>query len=106
MLKYLSSDSLSSARELKAGFFDFGARVLTLPRTGGVSCRTSCASTLASWRREQFAQLQPYPREGLAKSGGCTHAMWKKPLQLSHRTESTLTEAAVSCHRGEFPSTW
>jgi hypothetical protein len=72
-------------RPLAAGALD---RVCFTPT--GVACRISWLSTSSSCCREQGAQVHPYPRDGFAISGGCTHRMWKYFLQRSHNTESAL----------------
>lgn len=72
-------------RPLAAGALD---RVCFTPT--GVACRISWLSTSSSCCREQGPQVQPYPRDGFAMSGGCTHRIWKYFLQRSHSTESAL----------------
>ena len=63
---------------------------LDLPFTGPAPWRTAWLSTSSSCFREHGAQVQPYPREGFAASGGFTQRMWKWFLHRSHCTESAL----------------
>jgi len=83
---------LGLPRPRAAGALDL---TLPLPALG----RTSWLSTSSSCRREQGAQVQPYPLDGLATSGGWTHRMWNHFLQRSHDTESELVHCQINFRR-------